>query len=69
MLKQIEKQVLGKKILPTLRELPLYETEVWPIGRMTVVNATIQKVKLESGKAFTYKTDREKGTIEVRRIK
>ena len=67
--KVTEKQEIGKKILPTLREMDLYKTVTWPISRLTVVNATIQKVKMETNKAFTYKTDREKGIIEVTRIK
>lgn len=67
--KVTEKQEVNKKILPTLREMDLYKTETWPISRVCVVNSTIQKVKLESEKQFTYRTNRDAKTIEVTRIK
>ena len=57
------------RIMPKLKELAVYKTVEFPISKLTVVNATIQKVKMETDKVFTYRSDRTKKIIEVTRIK
>lgn len=64
-----EKQAISEKIMPTLRKLGLYKTAYFPIERLNVVNATIQKVEITTGMDFSYRTNRESGVIEVTRIK
>lgn len=58
-----------KKIMPTLKTMKLYDKEEFPKNRLTVVGASIQKVKVEFEKDFSYRTNKETGMIEVTRIK
>jgi hypothetical protein len=68
MAKVKEKQEVKQKIMPTLKSMELYRTVEFPKNRLTVVGATIQKVKVELGKDFSYRTNKETGMIEVTRI-
>ena len=68
MVKVKEKQEDRQKIMPTLKKMELYKTVSFPKSRLTVIGATIQKVKVELGKDFSYRTNKETGMIEVTRI-
>ena len=68
MTKVKEKQEVKQKIMPTLKDMKLYDKAEFPKSRLTVVGATIQKVKVELGKDFSYRTNKETGMIEVTRI-
>lgn len=69
MTKKSENQRETVKILPSLKKLALYKSVVFPINRLTVISATIQKCQIESGKKFSYRSSRDTETIEVTRIK
>lgn len=64
-----EKQEVSIKIMPTLKELGLYKTAIFPLYRLNVVNSTIQKLKMTTDMVFSYRTHRNAGIIEVTRIK
>lgn len=63
----IKDMKISKGISPSLKELGLYKTAIFPIQKYTTVNATIYRIQTEYDKKFTMKKDSERRIIEVTR--
>jgi carbamate kinase len=63
-----QKKIKKDPIAPVLKNLELYKTVEFPLGRMTTVRATIQYISTEKGIAFITKKNKENKVLEVTRI-
>lgn len=67
--KKITKQEGDKKpIAPTLRNMEIYDKEVFPIAKMKSVRATASDMAITHGLIFRTKLLREQGLIQVTKI-
>lgn len=57
-----------KSIAPVLKEMKVYDSEVFSLDNYTSINAAISSVQTEKQMKFTRKRDNETRTLKVTRI-
>lgn len=66
----MEKENMEKKpILPTYRKMKVGETQAWPMCQLASIRSNTSMFGLMSDKKFKSHVNREKGVIEVTRVK